>query len=100
MLLNTFYLLYNVHTYTCIYNVCVVFTGTKQVYCHLNYLFLGLMVEELTGMSYMDFITDMFHCLGVGPLEEVDYTQDLQREDIYLDGHQNIDVCVHVYLIT
>lgn len=90
--------------YTYIYNVpvhvCVVFTGTKQVYCHLNYLFLGLMVEELTGMSYMDFITEMFHCLGVGPLEEVDYTQDLQREDIYLDGHQNIDVCVHVYLIT
>lgn len=85
--------------YTYIYNepvhVCVVLTGTKQVYCHLNYLFLGLMVEELTGMSYMDFITDMFHCLGVGPLEEVD-TQDLQREDIYLDGHRNIDVCVYL----
>lgn len=92
MLLNTFYLLYNVHIY--IYNVCVVFTGTKQMYCHLNYLFLGLMVEELTGMSYMDFITDMFHCLGVGPLEDVDHTQDLQKEDICLDGLQNI-VCVY-----
>lgn len=77
-----------------IYNVFVVFLGTKQVYCHLNYLFLGLMIEELTGMSYMDFITDMFHCLGVGSLEDVDYTEDLQKEDIYLDGLQNI-VCVY-----
>lgn len=68
--------------------------GTKQVYCHLNYLFLGLMIEELTGMSYMDFITDIFHCLGVGPLEDVDYTEDLQKEDIYLDGLQNIKFCV------
>uniref|UniRef100_A0A8W8J7G7 Beta-lactamase-related domain-containing protein n=1 Tax=Magallana gigas TaxID=29159 RepID=A0A8W8J7G7_MAGGI len=68
--------------------------GTKQVYCHLNYLFLGLMIEELTGMSYMDFITDMFHCLGVGSLEDVDYTEDLQKEDVYLDGLQNIKFCV------
>lgn len=45
-------------------------------------------------MSYMDFITDMFHCLGVGSLEDVDYTEDLQKEDIYLDGLLNI-VCVY-----
>lgn len=37
-------------------------------------------------MSYMDFIIDMFYCLGVGFLEDVDYIEDFQKEDVYFDG--------------
>lgn len=48
-----------------------------------------MVVEELTGLSYLHFVRDMLRGLGVEDLEDMDFTQDLQKEDIHLDEHQN-----------
>ncbi|XP_061176509.1 uncharacterized protein LOC133185363 [Saccostrea echinata] len=60
--------------------------GTKQIYCHLGYFLLGMVVEEVTGIPYLNFVRDMFQSLGVGDLSSIDSCKELNNDEDNLEN--------------
>lgn len=43
-----------------------------------------MVLEEVTGMPYLQFIRDMFHSLKVGEIMDMDCSKELEKENIHL----------------